>query len=71
MKHMDSLNEFRDIKDAVLNTCMNPDFINSRANTRHRLPVGGLHPMLEEMEEMSRLAPGILRERSYVFQRRP
>jgi hypothetical protein len=71
VKHIDSFNEFRDVKNTVLSACVNPDFMDSRANARHRLPVGGLHPVLDEMEEMSRLGPGILRERSYVFPGRP
>lgn len=69
MEHINPLSEFRYVKDTVLNARMDTNLINSRANACHRLPVGGLQPMLDEMETVPRMASRILRECSYVFER--
>ena len=49
VKHVNSLAELREVKDAMLNARVDTDFINTLANGCHRLPVLRFQTLLDEV----------------------
>ncbi len=54
----------------MFNARVDSDLINSLANACHRFPIRGFQPLLDEVQEVSCKAPGILRKRSDIVERR-
>ena len=46
----------------MFNARVDSDFINSLANAWHRFPIRRIQPLLDEMQEVSCKASGILRK---------
>jgi hypothetical protein len=69
VKHIDSSGELRNKNDTEHPSGVpNPNFLNPRANSRHRFPVVWLSALLYLVDLMTRLAPCRYRKGSKIIQ---
>jgi len=69
MEHVNPLTEFRDVEHPVFDACVNANLEDSWPNARHRFPIVGFQPLLDEVQEVSCKASSIIRKRPDVVER--
>ena len=70
MKHIDRLFKLRDVKNAMLQSCVHPNLVYAGPDRRHRFPIGRFQTALYEIELVPRSLSSILGEVLDVSARR-
>lgn len=66
MENVDSLLELRHVEDPVLDSGTDPQLVDARPDSGHRLPVFGLEAQLHQVKIVAANPPGILGEGSQI-----
>jgi hypothetical protein len=65
MQHIDGFGKFGDIEDAMGRSDIYPNFIHSETDSRHRLPISGIQPLLDPTQFVADSGAGVRRKIPY------